>query len=216
MTKTKNIDWHRIEWADKRTGEIAAELGINQAVVSLKRREYAPHTLQKHVAGETESHFQKKPMGVQARKFKVDPKSLDWNKSTDQLSEELSLSKSTISKYRKAYAPETMGIRFGTNSRYSNVDWSRPDRDLYRELGVSKQAISFARRRHAPETVGKVRAEHNIKRESPPVLDAVKQEIVRMKPLELAGDSKTISHIKFYLIGGAAAVAGVVIAYVLA
>lgn len=215
MTKTNNIDWHRIKWADKRTGEIAAELGVNQAVVSLKRREYAPHTLQKHVAGETKSHFEKKPMGVQARKFKVDPKSLDWNKSTDQLSEELNLSKSTISKYRKAYAPETMGIRFGTNSRYSNVDWSRPDRDLYRELGVSKQAISFARRRHAPETVGKVRAENNIRREKLTEYGAVKQEIVRMKPLELMEDSKTISHIKFYLIGGAAAVAGVVIAYVL-
>lgn len=215
MTKTKDIDWHRIKWADKRTGKIAAELGVNQAVVSLKRREYAPHTLQKHVAGETKSHFKKKPMGVQARKFKVDPKSLDWSKSTDQLSKELNLSKSTISKYRKSYAPETMGIRFATNSRYSDVDWSRPDRDLYRELGITKQAISLARRKHAPETVGKVRAKNNIRREKTPVPDAVKQEIVRMKPLELMEDSKTISHIKFYLIGGAAAVAGVVIAYVL-
>lgn len=76
--------------------------------------------------------------------------SLDWSKSTSEISRELGVSAVTVSIARRKHAPDTVQSQRARirEEQWQAVDWSKTSTEIAHDLGCSLSSVSHARRRH--------------------------------------------------------------------
>lgn len=134
-TVQHKYDWNSVDWS-MRDNEICRELGCSKHTVYDARRRIAPNTVVK-----------KEPW---AKFFGI-----DWSKSTAEISSELGgCNCSIVSRARKRFAPETLGMvkkkREATvitvAEEMRNADWTKPVTVLAKEYGHGINLLYRVRR----------------------------------------------------------------------
>lgn len=87
-----------------------------------------------------------------ALKARINWDAVDWNRSTNQLSEELGVSTVKVSMARRHHAPATMRKRSKNflPQDWADVDWSKKNRQIAEEMDCSISPVRAARARHFP------------------------------------------------------------------
>ncbi len=111
----------------------------------------------------TEFDYEPYPKGLHPN-CKTDWATVDWNRGTRLIAEQLGLPYSCVSRARRRYAPETIWIyrcecRNGPGRKpvydWPQVNWDWSNAEIARKLGCSSASVCHARRKYAPTTVVK-------------------------------------------------------------
>lgn len=130
------VKWVTVDWL-KPTPQISKELGVSEEHVFFQRRKRAPETLR----------LMTLPSDKEALDDQLKWVSVNWLKTTTQISREFEVSLGAVSYQRKRRAPETLRplIR---DVEWDVVDWQRPPEEISRELGVPFETVLRRRREH--------------------------------------------------------------------